>query len=296
MEIQKSFSKTAFGGFNKEEVIQYISEIITKSDKEIASLKSEKDGANAQIIELKTIIEEQYQKIVDLNAANEALKEQNDTGMKRINELEEKLKPFIDAQAEAKAIVEAAQAEANELSITVKQKVSDTTEQAKAILEQAAYKAKEMIDPAKLEVQTMLTSATKKAQEIITSARSQESEYVAEIKTQLEETLAMSEENEKRTKTLVEDAKLEAKKIIEAAKLQAEQEKNHYDSCLKELEMQKSKFLLSLDEIKSSVQAIQIVRLPKGDIESLQALKTSTTEAIRKKFAMLNNSSKPKNP
>lgn len=295
MEIQKSFSKTAFGGFNKEEVTQYIGELMAKSDEQIANLASENESANAQIAELKAIIEEQYQKIVDINAQNEGLVEQSNEKTKKIEELEQKLKPFTDAKISADEIVETAKRQAQELAARSKQQIFESSEKAKSILEQANEKVRELIEPAKQEVQLMLNSASRKAEEIILKAKAQESEQLESVKFQIEETLFQSEENERKTARLIEEAKLEAQKIVAEAKVQSEAEKGNYDKCLKELEIQRSKFLLYLDEIKGSVQAIQIMHLPKSDLESFQMLRQTTTDAIRKKFAMLNNNAKQKN-
>ncbi|MFZ2539297.1 MAG: hypothetical protein WAX04_10400 [Oscillospiraceae bacterium] len=288
MEIQKSFSKTTFGGFKKEEVTQYIDEIITKYDEEVTALKAEVESENAQITEFKSIIEEQYKKIVEITASNEALAEQNEQNINKIEELVAELKPFADAKTQANSIVESANKEACEISIIVKQQVYQTTEQAKIILGQANEKAKNIIEPAKFEAETMINSAREEAQKIISSAKKHETQLLEQVNSQIEVTILLSEENEKKARRLLEDAKDEADAIINRAKAEAESQKSHYDNCIKSLETQKSKLLFSLDEIKGSVQSIQIARLPKSEVESFQALRQSTTEAIRKKFAMLN--------
>ncbi|MEG0693802.1 MAG: hypothetical protein RR444_12070 [Oscillospiraceae bacterium] len=288
MEIQKSFSKTAFGGFKKEEVTQYIDEIITKYDEEVTGLKAEVDSANAQITEFKSIIEDQYKKIVEITASCEAITVENAENINKIADLEVALKPFIDAQTESKAIIESAKKEAYDLTLQIKQQVYDTTEQAKIILGQANEKAKSIVEPAKFEAESVINCAREKAQDIISSAKKQESQLIEQVNRQIEATILLNEENERKASKLLEDSKREAEAIIRRAKAEAESEKNHYDSCIKTLETQKSKLLFSLDEIKGSVQAIQIARLPKSEAESFQALRQSTTEAIRKKFAMLN--------
>ncbi len=288
MEIQKSFSKTTFGGFKKEEVTQYIDEIITKYDEEVTALKAEIDNGNAQITELKTIIEEQYKKIVEITASSEAIVEENTKNINKITELEAALKPFIDAKTKAEVILESANKEAYEISLIVKQQVYEATEQAKVMLGQANEKAKSIVEPAKFEAETMINSAREKAQDIISSAKKQEKQLLEQVNNQIELTISLSEENAKKSRRVLEDARSEADAIISRAKAEAESEKSHYDSCIKALETQKSKLLFSIDEIKGSVQAIQIARLPKSEAEAFQALRQSTTEAIRKKFAMLN--------
>lgn len=288
MEIQKSFSKTAFGGFKKEDVTQYIDEIMTKYDEEVSLLKSEGENATAQITELKSIIEEQYKKIVEITLASEGISADNQENIKKIADLEAQLNPFIAAKSEAASIVEAAKKEANESSAQIKQQLWDANQQAQSILSKATEEATALLEPAKRGAEAILHAAREKEREIISLAKSQENELLEEVNRQIEATILLSEENNNKAFKLLADAKTEAQMILHHARAEAESEKVHYDGCIKALETQKSRLLLSLDEIKGGVQAIQITRLPKSEIESFQALRQSTTEAIRKKFAMLN--------
>ena len=87
---------------------------------------------------------------------------------------------------------------------------------------------------------------------------------------------------------MVEAAQKEAEQVMRTAKCAAREEKERYEKCLKDLELQKSSILLALDEVKTRIQSIPIVRPAKNDADAVQEKRQSTSEALKKKFTMLN--------
>lgn len=369
MEIQKSFSHSAFGGFKKEEVTDYLTRLEEEYNREVGELRTAVGAGNTQITELKSIIEQQYQKIVDaakendeLHAAEETLHGELAEKEREIRNLRERLAPYEEADRSAREIVEAAAQRAKETITQAKEQsassmaeadryleelrqqsdallakaseqakamlsraeekvrsaaaeaaekaaavndeaeeqakviLGQANEQAKAILAPAGEQAKQLVAEAEEEArrtteqaQQIFNAAKDQAQTIVESAKQKEQELLEQARRNIEENVSLSEENEKRSEQLLSDAEKEADRIVRNARYTAREEKEHYEDCLKNLELQKSTILMTLDEIKARIQAVQITRPRKSDAELVQEKRLTTTEALKRKFTLLNN-------
>lgn len=328
MEQQKNFSKAAFGGLKKEEVLEYINIMNTNHETDMADCKAELDETRAQLAEFKTIVEEQYAKIVDATELSEASIEQvnalkaekaeiasknealesklKSTSFEQlekeqiINELKLKLDEFLNAEKSAKEIVEKAQVEAQAAADDMKRKLMEASSQVKIMVDQATTRTNGMLLPAKSEADGIVSSARVEAGTILSNARTEANDLLSatrlkanalmeDAKIQIENTISLNEENEEKARRLVDAARREADEIIRLAKLSAADEKSHCENSLKALEANKNRLLSVINEVKDDIAEINIGYQPKSEKELFNSFRESTSEAIRKKFTMMNN-------
>lgn len=94
----KMFSTVAFGGFNKEEVLLYLKDLLVEHENELADvfnqtvqIQMEKDDAKSKMEELQASIEELHRENVALTHINDSNKVQLELANKKIIELEKQL-------------------------------------------------------------------------------------------------------------------------------------------------------------------------------------------------------------
>lgn len=252
MVLKTDFSTSAFGGFKKEEVTNYIKSLSRDYEDEIAILNDNLEHTNAQLTEFKDIVEEQYSKIVDVSAQEQTatdeltkLKVENEEHLAEIQRLNDSL---IAVSAELK-----------HTSSEKRQLLEDNShidESFRSLKSQIPCYLQEIND---LKAQlAVFLNAQADSDKIVISAKEQAQQILNDARTQIEQTISLSEENQERARKLYDIAALEADEIVRKATENANAEKGQYESCLRALERQKAKLLEALDCIKSEVSTIKI--------------------------------------
>jgi len=325
MKFQADFSHAAFGGFKKEEVLAHLSRLEEEYNREVGELQSQIGAGSTQITELKSIIEQQYQKIVEAAKENEGLRASLSSAQEKlavrgqeIEALRNRLAPYEEAddyaerlRRQADALLEKAGDQAKASAAAAEERssaaVSQAQDQAKAMLMQAQERARAIVSPAREQAEKLLSdaeeearktsekaeqifaAAKEQAQSILEGARQKEQELLEKTCKRVEQNVALSEENEKRSEQVLADAEREAERIIRNARFAAREEKEHYENCVKSLELQKTVILETLDQIKEKIASVEVTRPPKTDAQIAKERRLSTTEAIKRKFTLLNN-------
>lgn len=288
MELQKEFSASAIGGFKKAEVTAYLDALSLQIDDELAQRQRQIDALQAQMAEMKSLVDQQYQKIVDLSAASDELKRSLMAKTTEAEELARRLAPFEAAQTEAAAIVASAQKEKDARMSEADAHFAELRTQADALLAEASVQGKAVLGQANEQAALLLQGAKEKAQGIVNDARRQGQELLDDARSQIEQNVSLSEENEARSRRVLENAQQEAEAILLQARLSAREKQEYYDECLHRLEEQRNSVLSSLEEIRKRVEAIPISQPPQGGKDPADVLRQNNAEAIRRKFEQLN--------
>lgn len=241
MELQKNFKTSAFGGFNKEEVVEYITAVSDEYEDSMANLKDELNQTSAQLAEFKAIVEEQYARIVEatsakeeqeeaarlsneecerlrlelaeceekasrLSAENLNLLEENGISRGDMEKYKAELAVYQNADIEAHTLVANAQSEALKLSDQMKKQLADASNQVKIMVEQATDKTNGILEPAKEE-----------AKRVLEEARAQAGKITGDVRVATERAATSARLDAERT---ISAAKSEAERIVASAREQ----------------------------------------------------------------------------
>lgn len=311
MEMMNNFSKSAFGGFKKEQVVAYIDEVVARYNDEINKLKEQDQSQKKQLKELKDIVEQQYQKIVlttqeladkestCVELANECAnsKEVLLSKSEKIDNLEECFRSTTAELAEAKAqllLINDAKARAGEITdkaqnhaeeirmIAAKEKeqsVRVAKEKAQDIVDKADEEAQEIKEKALCQAQNIIASANEKMeqiskceQEIIDAANGHIEAIKQNEQENINKTRTVIIENQAKAQEIVKSASSEANDILAAATKQAEEMRK---KAFEEYSLEREKYetlIKSIDMQKASL----LLSLDdiKAKVQSIKIVKT----------------------
>lgn len=303
MEMTKSFSTAAIGGFKKEEVLSYIDALVEENSKEKAELETKISEQDAQIAALNAIADEQVQKIAalseenqTLHTAHEALKAEHEPyrqAQLRADEVEkkaldsahaaeEKLRALLaDAQARANQIINEANEEAKQIRAAADSEAEQITSSVRKEEFLLRQNAQDALDVAKEEAHRQVAEAAQKGRDLLDETERTVSARIAAAAQKLNE-----------AQSVLDEAQTKSAEIVKNAQLAARHERDRYEQGLENLEMQKSELLRTLDEIKLAVQAVSLSREKASDEHMADQSRRSTADALRKRIAELNQKTK----
>lgn len=308
MDISKNLKTSAIGGFKKEEVLSYIDQLVAQYEEERKNQARELEEANSQIASLNSIVDEQYQKLMHLSAERDELK----VKAAKVDEMKAQLAPYQQAQLTADEVARKAAEKAQATEEKLRLLLRDAQERANVIVSEANEKAKQITAAAEEEAQQRIESVKKEefllrqnAQHELSHAKEAAQQQLAEaaqagrdLLAQTRETIAQKtaacDEKEARVKQMLSEAQQKSDQMLRDAKIAVRHEHERYEKGLRDLELQKSELLRTLDEMKLAVQAIAVERTVYTDEEIAAQSRQANTETIKKRFAELNQ--KNRNP
>lgn len=284
MQFQADFSSSAFGGFKKDDVIEYLANLERQYSEEQLAQQQQLDGLNAQLAQLQALVDQQYEKIVSSDALCREYKEALDA-------LKQQLAPYEQAAKSAQELMDAAHratekikkdaaAQAAKLheemeryAVEMRQNSGDirraAQEQAHRLVLEAQGKADTILDGVQDKADAMrqeaedgLAEAKRQAEEIKENAREEARRIVGDARTESEqitkasrELSSAAEEEAARLRDeavqMAEEAHRKAEEIVSAARQEAEQLKSRSAAGLHTLEEQKNILLRQFEEARS---------------------------------------------
>ncbi|MBM6920920.1 hypothetical protein H6A12_07125 [Phocea massiliensis] len=308
MDISKSLKTSAIGGFKKEEVLSYIDQLVAQYEEERRNQAKELEEANSQIASLNSIVDEQYQKLMSLSAERDEFM----VKAAKIDELQKLLAPYQNAQMTADEVVRQAKEKAQAAEEKLRLLLRDAQERANVIVAEANEKAKQITAAAEEEAQQRIESVKKEefllrqnaqheldhakeaAQQQLAEAAQAGRDLLAKTRETIAQKNAACDEKEAHADQMLKEAQQKSDQMLKDAKIAVKHEHERYEKGLRDLELQKSEFLRTLDEIKLVVQAIAVERTTCTDEEIAAQSRQANTETIKRRFAELNQ--KNRNP
>lgn len=226
MEFQANFSNSAFGGFKKEEVIDYLANLERQYAQEQGQQQQQIASLTAQLTELNALVEQQYQKIVETDALCRDCRQALEEKTQELETLRQAYAPYEAAGKAAQELREEAEADAanqksaaERYALEMRQSADSTRQdaqrQADALLANAQEQANRLIGQAQTEAAQIREGARQEAEQICADARSEAGRITAGANFSANEQAA-------RTRKLLESAQAQADEIRSAARTEAD--------------------------------------------------------------------------
>lgn len=277
MEFQTNFSNSAFGGFKKEEVIEYLANLEQQYTQEQQLQQQQIASLSAQLSELNSLVEEQYQKIVESDSCCKEYRSTLEETQKEAAVLRQKLTPLEEAAKSADEIREEAASEAAHIRADAERYALEMRQSADALRQEIEKQAEAFRTQAERESRQLVEEAQKEAELLRWNA-----------KEKLDREQAASADKEERARRLLDAAQRQAEDILRAARYEAAEEKLRTEENLKVLDEQKTQLLQRLEEVKSIVEGVSTTPKRRTEEEIFREIRRNTTEALKRKFSQLN--------
>lgn len=304
MEYFDKFKTVTFGGFKKEDVLEYIEKLIAENEIKVVELSSRLDeltnnseDKNAQIKDLQTklrqciiqlqktknstkAMEENHQTII--SEKNNALDESELNNRQlsyKLKVLEEKLSRFNSIEQEKQSMISKAEKmsrdKTNEMIKEAKrlveeeynQKLSKAEQKSVLIINNAEKKALEIVERSKQEIKNIMEQAKKESGDIIQKANVTAKTIITDA---AEQKLQQSRASEK---------------PMDNGKLMDEFE-NELENLRQNIQQEVKEVIKQLDNASASVETAKIKaeRIPKATVENPLSKETKKYKLAVKKF------------
>ena len=214
MEQNMQFRSAGFGGFNRQDVLNYIEETTKEYNQRVEELRAQYEAAQAETDELRLALSESKKQEENLQERVDELLQEKDALLTRVKKLEplqaqvtllhsrvEALTPDAEAYAGLRSQISDIELEARqragEILAQAKQKAEEITtsaqSQADALRDQTETAAAEQLDQARARAEDIVTQANQSAAAVTTDAQHKveaEQERVQDLRSKTQSALA----------------------------------------------------------------------------------------------------------